>query len=231
MREELDKLKNMDAGHKLGYIWDYYKVPIIAAVVIIIAVTSMIHTRLTTKKVVLKVAMLDSQAYYASDSSLLDGFAGSLQGFDEEKERIVVDASYNSGLGGQVGFAFMEKIVADYSAGIIDATIAPREDILKYAEHQAYGDLKQLLPADLYAGIEDMGCDFIFYTYEDPATGEKHEYPAAVNISGSDAIKAGFTDMEGNIRAFYDTDCYYAISPDTPNKDNCIAFLRYLLEQ
>ncbi len=229
-RERSERFRRMDRKQKLQYIWDYYKIPIIVVIVLILATTSIVRDRLNAKKTVLYVAMLDSNASYVMESNLLDDFTASLEGFDADREQMVINADYDTESKGMTGFTFIEKTVADYSADIIDATIAPKEAIEKYADHQAYGDLSGLLPKDVFEKLQAGGYEMIRHTYEDPATGERYEYVAAVNVSDSPAIKAGFTDLEGEKKDYFDGDCYYAISPNTENMDNCVAFLEYLLE-
>ena len=230
-REQAERFAKMDRRQKLQYIWDYYKIPIIAVLVLILAVTSIVRDRMSRKETVLYIAMLDSNASFVMESNLLDDFTATLEGFDADREQMEINADYDASGTSRPGFVFIEKTVADYSAGIIDATIAPKAAIEQYAEHQAYGDLSEILPKELYDRLRSEGYELIEHTYEDPATGKRYEYPAAVNISDSSAIKAGFTDVDGNKRDYYDEDCYYAISPDTENMDNCVAFLEYLLDK
>ena len=40
----------------------------------------------------------------------------------------------------------------------------------------------------------------------------------------------GFTDINGKTCPYFDSDCYFAISPNTKYPDNCISFLNYLLQ-
>ncbi len=230
IRKQTGKLKDMDMKQRLQYIWDYYKIPIILVLVVLFAVFSFIRDKATSKQTVFYVAMLDSNVTETVQSTLLDGFADTLDGFDSEHETMMINADYDTGAGGQIGFTFIQKIVAEYSVGTIDATIAPRASIEEFAEHQAYGDLSGLLPAEMYEKLEKDGYDFIYITYEDPVGGEKHEYPAAVDITSSPHIQAGFTDLSGDHHPYYDTGCYYAISPNTSHPDTCIAFLSYLLD-
>ena len=230
IRKQTDKLKDMDIKQRLQYIWDYYKLHIILVLVVLFAVFSFIRDKATSKQTVFYVAMLDSNVTETVQSTLLDGFADTLDGFDSEHETMMINADYDTKAGGQIGFAFIQKIVADYSVGAIDATIAPLESIREFAEHQAYGDLSELLPDEMYEKLKKDGYDFIYVTYEDPATGEKHEYPAAVDITSTPYIEEGFTDLSGEHHPYYDDRCYYAISPNSSHPDTCIAFLSYLLD-
>ncbi len=228
IKEQTGKLKNMDLKQKISYIWDYYKVHIMIAVVVIFAVSSFIHDKATSKDCVFFVAMLNSNVSSAVESDLFNDFAASLEDFDPEHETMTIDANYNIEGTDQVAYAFMQRILADYNVGNIDATIATRDAIEQFASYQAYADLKEILPADLFNDLEAAGWDFIYNTYEDPATGKTYTYPAAVNISSCPAIKKGFTDAEGINVPYFDTECYYAISPNSLHTDTAVAFLSFL---
>ena len=232
IRQQKDKFRQMDMKQKLQYIWDYYKWPILITLFVIILLSSFIHDRVTAKKDVLYVVMLDSAAQTAGDSDMLDDFSGTLSDFDPDKEELFLDATINTEGNGSIGYTYMQKVLAQYNIGSIDVTIAPRETIEKFAEFQAFGDLRDLLPKDLYDEILSSGREILYTDYEDPATGEiKHDIPIAVNISDSEPILKGFTDIEGNRQDYFESDCYIAISPNTSYLEHSIAFLRYMLEK
>lgn len=224
-----EKFKDMTSKQKLAYIWDYYKVPIILGVVLIYLVTSFIHGRLTAKQTVFRLVMVDSNVTALIEESLLDGFAKSCEGFDPDKEEMKLDANYDLSEESYTVYTIEQKLLAEYNIGSIDGTIAPKEEILKLAESQAYADLTEILPRDLMDKIKGRGLELLTNKYEDPATGEIHEYLFAVNISSSPCITSGFKDAMGDTISYYDKDCYYAVCPNADNLDNSIAFLRYLL--
>lgn len=224
-----DSFKGMTKKQKLSYIWDYYKVPIILGVVLIYLVTSFIHGRLTAKQTVFRLVMIDSNVTALIEESLLDGFAESCEDFDPDKEEMKLDANYDLSETGYMVYTTEQKILAEYNVGSIDGTIAPKEEMMELAESQAFADLTELLPKDLMDKITGRGLEILSNKYEDPATGEIHEYPFAVNISSSPCISSGFKDAMGDTISYYDKDCYYAVCPNADNLEHSIEFLRYLL--
>ena len=156
-REQAERFAKMDRRQKLQYIWDYYKIPIIAVLVLILAVTSIVRDRMSRKETVLYIAMLDSNASFVMESNLLDDFTATLEGFDADREQMEINADYDASGTSRPGFVFIEKTVADYSAGIIDATIAPKAAIEQYAEHQAYGDLSESSRRSCMTGCAPRG--------------------------------------------------------------------------
>ena len=220
----------MTAKQRLSYIWDYYKVPIILGVILIYAVTSFIHGRLTAKETVFRLILIDSNVTPFIEEGLLDGFADICPDFDPDREEIKLDASYQLSDPGLGAYTTEQRILAEYSVGSIDGTIATKDDIVRLAESQAFADLSQALPEDLMSLIKSRGLELIYNKYEDPATGGIYEYPCAVNISSSPCIRSGFTEGTGDTYPYYNEDCYYALSPNAANLGNSIAFLKYLLE-
>ena len=230
IREQNEKLKDMDARQRLQYIWDYYKVPIMITVILLYALISFIHSRLTYKPTVFNLIMIDSNVTDLIDQSLLDGFAGYNEGFDPDREQISLHADYNTENLDSGFYPERQKLMMEYGAGTIDATIAPKKAIEELGPYQAFADMTAILPADLMDRISSEGLELIYTTYEDPATGKVYNYPVAVNISGTAAIKKGFTDINGETFRYFDSDCYYAISPNSEYMDNCISFLNYLMD-
>ncbi len=232
IKEQTDKFHDMDLKHKFQYIWDYYKWHLLIAFFVIFTLATFIHDRITDKENVLYVAMLNSDISALDDSPILSDFSQALEDFDPSKQELILDASVNINGTDQIAYNNMQKLLAQYNIGSIDATIAPKPTIVKYAEFQAFADLSEALPEDLYKEIVDSGREIVYIDYEDPATGELHaDIPVAVNISDSAPIKDGFTDASGTHYDYYDTDCYLGISPNTSYPDNCVAFLRYLLDR
>ncbi|MCR5774447.1 MAG: hypothetical protein K6G42_05125 [Lachnospiraceae bacterium] len=221
----------MNTRAKLRYIWDYYKYPIIIAMIVVIAVVSFIRGRLAYKPTVFNLVMIDSNVSELADRTLLDDFRESCSDFDPDKEKITLNANYDTSTMDQGMYSEKQKLLIEYNVGSIDATIGPKDIMEELAEGQAFVDLNDLLPEELMARIRDENIEILTAHYEDPATGKKYDFPAAINISGSEAIKKGFTDIYGETFPYFDEDCYYAVSPNSSYLDHGIEFLKYLLEK
>ena len=230
MNESKLKFRDLTTKKKIEYIWDYYKAPIIITIVLIFAVTSFVHGRLTAKTTIFRLAMIGSNVTELAQENLMDGFYYTCPGFNPDKEQMILDANYDLDDPGLGAYTTQTRLLAEYSAGTIDATIASEETIKALAESQAFADLSEALPEDLMSEIENRNIELIYNEYEDPATGELHKYPAAVNISGSSVIRSGFTESTGDTLPYYDGDCFYGICPNSSNLENSIEFLKYLLD-
>lgn len=224
-----DRFKELNTSKKLQYIWDYYKAPILIVVAVLFVLVSFIRNRLAYKPTVFNLVMIDSNVTDLIEGSLLDGFASYCKDFDPDTQQISLHADYDSSTFDEGIYSNRQRILAEYNVGSIDATIAPKKVIEDLGQSQTFGDLKDILPPDLMERIMSSGYDLICISYTDPATDETHEYPAAINISSSAEIKKGFTDANGETIPYYDTDCYYAISPNSSYIDHDILFLEYLL--
>ncbi len=156
-----EKFKKLNNRQKLQYIWDYYKVPIIIAIILIFAFISFVRNRLEYKPTVFNLVMIDSNVTELIDKSLLDGFSEYCEDFDPDTQQISLHADYDSSTFDQGLYSGRQKILAEYNVGSIDATIAPKAVIEELAESQAFGDLSEILPKDMMDKIISKGCEII----------------------------------------------------------------------
>ncbi|MBQ4481696.1 MAG: hypothetical protein II966_00535 [Lachnospiraceae bacterium] len=227
---ETSKFSNLNSKQKLQYIWDYYKIPIIGGLILIYALTSFIHGRMTAKKTVFCLAMINSNATDLMDETLINDFSKTREDFDPIHQEMRLEADFTFEGYDLIASSYMQRLLAEYNVGAIDATISTKEVMEELASHQAFADLSAVLPEELFTKLQSEGYEIIYTDYEDPATNETHRFPFAVNISESGTIKKGFTDVTGEPHSYFDEDCYYALSPNSSYIDNGIAFLEYLLE-
>ena len=230
IKEQTRKLKEMDSRQKLQYIWDYYKAPLIIALLVIYALAAFIHNRLTYKPTVFNLVLIDSSVTDLINESLLDGYAEYNKNFNPGKEQLSLRADYNTADLDQGFYSNRQKLMMEYGSGTIDATLAPKAAIEELAPNQAFADLSAVLPEELTDRISAEGRELIYTSYKDPSTGKVYKLPVAVNVSDSAPIKKGFTDINGKTFPYFDRDCYLAISPNSEYMDNCILFLNYLLD-
>ncbi len=223
--------KELNTKQKLQYIWDYYKIPITGALILIYALTSFIHGRVTAKKTVFCLAMINSNATDLMEDTFIDDFSKTCEDFDPARQDMRLEADFTFEGYDLIASSYMQRLLAEYNVGAIDATISSKKVMEELAAHQAFADLSEVLPGDLFNKLQSEGYEIICTDYEDPATKETHSFPFAVNISGSGIIKKGFTDVTGEPHSYFDEDCYYALSPNSSYIDNGIAFLEYLLEK
>ena len=117
IKEQTAKLKNMSTGQKLQYIRDYYSIPIIIAVILLIALISFIHNRLTYKPTVFNLIMIDSNITSLTNESLLDGYPGYNKDFDPDREQIALHADYYTETLDEGIYPIRQKLMMEYGSG------------------------------------------------------------------------------------------------------------------
>ena len=226
--ENVPKLSEMEKSKIPGYIWDYYKWPIIISIVAIIALVTFIHGRLTAKEQVMTI--LAGNCYSLNTEvdpeTTLDGFL-IRQGFDPKSQMIGVNTnvSYTEGssnvytlptlttlIGAQeLDVALTHGDLYDYMS--LNGEFYPLDELFTAEELEKY---KNVLVTGEYQQI----------TYnEDGSEGETtlHEYICGVKIPADNTWLA-------STGLYPDTDVVASVILNTKNPELAKAFLIYLLE-
>lgn len=214
---EMSKLSTMRTKEKFAYIWDYYKLWIIAAVcacAFIIYMAGQAKNALSDYR--FYVTMVGTNAGVGNDSKLYDGYL-QYTGFDPSEEPVYFDNNcyfdYLSNKG--VGNTYYERLVTYIEAGVQDAVIMEPEELASFGES---GRLLDLEDERCSAIREKYGQYFIYCTPEDE---EYRDGPVAVGIDVSDSIL--MTEYQ-----IYDTGCALGISAYSRNVDAVEMFLAYI---
>lgn len=155
---ERKKLKQMTWRDKLWYIWEYYKLHIAGGLLLVcllgVVCNSLYHRSFTTR---LSFCVINDMAGDTSNFDRME--AGLKQALDCGKKDLIeintgMYASYGDSVS-QYGYATMAKITAMVAGKDLDVMIADQATIDHYGEAQAFADLKQLLPQDLYQSVKD----------------------------------------------------------------------------
>ncbi len=161
MQEERDKLKNMSVKDRLWYIWEYYKIPIIIAVVAVIFISS-IGSAIYNNRFETALSCVIFNSRPASEADSVDDYFN--QGFRQyidlnEDAKIEVDYSmsptFDESSMNEFTYAQLAKITAMISSKSLDVMIGKPETIDHFGEMGGFVDLKEILPADIYDKVED----------------------------------------------------------------------------
>ncbi len=155
---ERKKLKQMTGKDKLWYVWEYYKFHIAAVLVLVcllgVVCNSLYRQSFTTR---LSFCVINDKSGDTSSFDQLE--AGLKEALDcGKKDLIEINAGMYATYDGSVSqysYATMAKISALVAGKDLDVMIADQDTIDHYGEAQAFADLKQLLPQDLYQAVED----------------------------------------------------------------------------
>ena len=124
-------IERMDARQRLGYVLDYYKLPIALALIALVILGSTVHRRLTKKNAVLYAAFVNVSVGETLEQTLTDGFLDWC-GADPRKNEVCVyrdlylsdDASF---VNHEYAYASRLKLLGAINAGRLDLVLMNRE--------------------------------------------------------------------------------------------------------
>jgi len=155
---ERSKLKEMTAREKADYIWEYYKIPIIAAIVILFIIGSIINSVWINppKKQYLQIVFLNNYVDETYTNSLQDKLEQALMTPDERNTLQVLTTVvlFNTGEP-QMDMANTQKFAAMTAIGEIDLLVINRDELGSLVEQGILLPLTNVLPDNLLSKLSD----------------------------------------------------------------------------
>ena len=155
---ERSKLKEMTAKEKADYIWEYYKIPIIAAIVILFIIGSIINSVWINppKKQYLQIVFLNNYVDETYTNSLQDKLEQALMTPDERNTLQVLTTVvlFNTGEP-QMDMANTQKFAAMTAIGEIDLLVINRDELGSLVEQGILLPLTNVLPDNLLSKLSD----------------------------------------------------------------------------
>ncbi len=221
LREERNKIKNMSVKDKLWYIWEYYKIPIIIAVVSVILISSIGSAVYNNRfETALSCVILNSSPTGEADS-VDDYFNQGFRQYIDLKEDAKIDVDYSmsptfdESSMNEFTYAQLAKITAMISSKGLDVMIGKPDTIDHFGEMGGFVDLKELLPADVYDKVKE---NLYFVTNQE--TGE--ETACGLLIGGTDFCeKTGLVIDEPVL----------SIMGNSTHTDTALELIRYVFGQ
>ena len=258
IREEQKKaLSKMSGREKLAYFWDYYKLHVLAAVVIIAVAVSLIRQYINYKEYGF-YAVLFNAGISEDTLGLSDTWQEEFQEYaqiDPEEYEVYIDTTMSAAdsSNAQYALADRERLFAMMRAGDISAYISDTENFESYAGNGYFYDLRSILSADEAAGYEP----YFYYTdaaafdeeensgagtqWEDPALKTVNhrdpssmEKPMAVGIfltednKIADAGYYAYLEEGGVTYQGYPSEAVLGIPVTNQNPETAVQFLRYI---
>lgn len=230
-------VKDVHGTAKLGYIWAYYKLPIVIGCILLYIAGYMLYGRFTHKDTVLYAALVNVSAGDAFAEELSTDFLDRLGG-DSRKEKVELygglyltedEADENYGY----VYASNVKITASIAGGLLDVALMDQEAFDLFSQKGYLCNMEQFLmqeAPDLYQKIkpclvsnrvvlEDNLIDTALDSSVD-YTAVTEEYPMAVDVSQSSLVE----------RNGFDGALYLGIISNTSRRECAVDFVRYLME-
>lgn len=216
-RTERRKLRTLSRRAKIEYIWQYYKLWIIALVSIVgLTVYITVHRLTVPADNWLYVTFANTYAPVGNGSELWRGFVDA-SGYDTREKNVYFNNSCYFDPSDTRYNPYYTYFVAYVEAGTLDAIAMERDDL------ETLGRRGRLLDLSLPAadGLAEKYADRLLYAL--PADSEYSSDPVPIGFDLSD------TRLVTEFGAYQDS-CALGISANCPHIDAVERFLEYVLE-
>ena len=197
-----------------GYIWDYYKVPILISLVILSSLVSSIYKHVTAKEPVLDVIMINSTSSYDGDMGSND-FVSHL-GLDPKEYGVQAYTSFRLGFDEKHyadDFNVIQTLIVRLTEGDIDVFGGTPQAFQEFAMEGYFSDLRSYFTEDELAALEPI----LVYTTE-RETGLT--YPCGFSLGDSKWNKTYY---------YFSGDCQFGIMFNADQAATAKAFLTYAI--
>lgn len=179
-----EELKNLPFRQKLGYYKDYYLKITIGIIIAAVLIFSILNTTIFNRSECrLSLCFLDGTLPERSEE--MDSFFEEAIGLENKNDFIHSDTYVLGNY--QMEMAYRTRLMAR----AIDLVVCPRDVFLEQSEQGLFCDLRELLPADMYAQLSDLMIENKIAETDD--AGDVVSYsepmPMGIDLSGSNFYK------------------------------------------
>ncbi|MCJ7688715.1 MAG: hypothetical protein MUO60_05270 [Clostridiaceae bacterium] len=208
-------LKSMSKKKKAEYIWDYYKLHIIGALVVICIVGSMIHSRITKVEYVFSLTTIGTVVDQNKKNELEKQLTSIVVKDGETRKKAVVYVTPSVGSNNQGNIMpneYMQRFVAMISVGKLDLIFLDKSIVENLAKQDVLLKLNNITGLNL-----------------DSIKNEK------IEVSGSDNKRAVYAIDAKDIKIFKDlgidtNNKVLGIISSCKQKDKSVSVLKWLLK-
>jgi hypothetical protein len=223
-KSEREKMKDMTSKERLEYFKTYYLKIVIGSVLVLGVLVYILYQALSPKPdVLLNIAVVND--YFEQEQ--VKNFLSDLDSYfevDSDKEKITFDYNYyiSDTDESQNSMTSLQKLTTYVYAKDIDVIITDEAYFKNLTEQGYFISLTELLPTDIYTELVDK-----YYTgaiVEEDDQGETStgsEEPYGIHLDDSTVYKNSGSTMTRPV---------IGVVSNSPNKDNAIKFIKYLLE-
>lgn len=217
MKYKVD-FKNLSGREKVQYIWDYYKIHIIVAIVVLYFAVTTIAQKLSYRDPLLNVLMLN---YPNMEQDATIGFEEFLDasGYETYEGAVVCDTSLHfsteeekAEYGEMIDFQNYQVLYVVVGAEEQDVLFGTDDAFMQITRMSVLADLSKILPEELLEKYSDQ----LIYTESDEET---KGYPCAVKLAGNQWLEE---------HQMYE-ECYFGVFQNGCNPERAVEFAEYLL--
>ena len=215
IREQRQKLKGKSPKEKLAYFWEYYKVPALIVLLVVIFGSDLIYNIVTKKAIAMEAAFVNMVTAEDFDSEQEAAGFVTWAGIDPKEYEAVFDTGiYIDYDGGDEYTAVnIQKVMAMISARALDVILADDSYLEQTADEGYYADLSEVLPEELLAQFEAE--DKVLYR-DIPEDG-KGEIPRAVDVRDSSFFLS------------HEVPSWFTVVINAEHPETAVKFLEYML--
>lgn len=215
IREQRQKLKGKSPKEKLAYFWEYYKVPALIVLLVVIFGSDLIYNIVTKKAIAMEAAFVNMVTAEDFDSEQEAAGFVTWAGIDPKEYEAVFDTGiYIDYDGGDEYTAVnIQKVMAMISARALDVILADDSYLEQTADEGYYADLSEVLPEELLAQFEAE--DKVLYR-DIPEDG-KGEIPIAVDVRDSSFFLS------------HEVPSWFTVIINAEHPETAVKFLEYML--
>lgn len=199
------------------YIWEYYKLHILAAAAVLFilyTVGTIIYNSTFENR--LSYVVINNSSIEPADFETINQEFKDYMGYGK-KDRVTTEGSMyirHAENASELEYASMAKISALVASNSLDFMIMDQVNADQYNHLDAFADLEQLLPDDLWQQVKDQA----YYAPDESGA----MIACAIDINGT-----CFPERTG----VSITPCYLGVVKSSNQTDTVIAWIRFLLEQ
>lgn len=216
LKADKEIYKTLDKESKRFFIWDYYKLPIIAVGAVLLILLLALGTWAEKKDIALYAVFVNSDVSIVETKPELLNELLEQGGMDMEGKTIDITAdltlgqAYNEEADGQT----IQILAALFGISGLDVFAADQTVFDRYAVQDAFVDLSLFLEPELW---EKSGCGHYWYTNSDGQT-----------ILGGIILKAGSLLHEAG---YYHSDVIIGVAGNAENLEAAVIFVEQLLNR
>lgn len=150
-------LKKMSRKEKIEYIWDYYKIHIIATLIAIVAVSSFVYSYVTKVEYVFNLTILCNDMDENARVNLEKQITNYVVGKGEKRKRAAVEVMpiTDTGNSSPMTAQYMQKFMVKLAAGEINLVIFDRSMLETYTKQEALVKLDDIVNDKSVQGVSD----------------------------------------------------------------------------
>ena len=217
IREQNKKMKGKPFKEQFQYFWEYYRVPTLVTIFVVVFIINLIHTMVTATDNGLGVILVNGYADIDTSQYMIDFEEYVQMDTKEYSTYMEVNFTVDAENYDEYVMANVQKFSAMVAANQLDVVIGDEDTVLGYAEPGYFHNLTDILPADVLEAHKDQ-----FIYFDIPDDNVEGEVPVGINISETSLIADSGAYLASGGEA------YFAVIGNTMNAENVAAFLEYI---